>query len=105
MGDCNCYANGVAILDDEPRNDRDLAMRLGYEVATEGALNELLNRLSQYKPVYLKAPIISLAALAFFLLTVYSIASLVRISSSEAPSPRPGQGQRAASSSSTGYVK
>jgi hypothetical protein len=64
IGECDCYTGGTLVLNGEPQPDLDLTFRVGYEnPPRDGALGEILNRMSQYKPRFFKG--VALAALAF----------------------------------------
>lgn len=78
LGTCDCYPGGTALVNGEEHPGRDLAFRVGYHYEVTSVLDELINRMSQYKPWFFKG--VPLATLGLFslgltLLAVGSFAS------------------------------
>lgn len=54
VGACACYDEGMLFVDGGPRPDEDLAMQIVYSTGSAPVGEELVNRLSQYKPFFFK---------------------------------------------------
>lgn len=77
ISDCDCNPNGTLFLADAPQEDADLVLAVAYE--NEGVVirEELLNRMSQYKPDYLKGTSLAIIGLLAFGLSVLAYAVFV----------------------------
>ncbi len=78
LGECDCYPGGTALLNGEEQPERDLAFRVRYNNEVTSVLDELINRMSQYKPWFFKGmslATLGLLSLGVTLLAVGSFAS------------------------------
>ena len=82
LGDCDCYPDGMAFLNGEGQPQRDLAFGVGYHYDVPSVPDELVNRVSQYKPWFFKGiPLVTLGLLtlgATFFAVGFFTSSLLR---------------------------
>lgn len=77
LSDQDRYHPGWALVDGNPQYRHDLAVRVGYRAEIEGVVDELVNRVSQYKARFLKGfalVVIFVLAVIMALATLYVVA-------------------------------
>ena len=78
MGTCDCYSDGDAFTNGVVQRDRELVMQVVYSIAAPGVGEELVNRMSQYKPEAAKGLILVFTGLATAALAVLAVAICTR---------------------------
>jgi hypothetical protein len=73
VGNCDCYGGGVAFLNGEPQFELDIALRIGYRNQTTDVTGELLGRMSQYKPGFLKGEALVILTGLSLVLTIAAV--------------------------------
>jgi hypothetical protein len=96
IDDRDPYPRGRAHVEGVPKRTLDLVSRLRYQADTHGILDELVNRVSQYKPLFFKGlrlKALAILALAISLVAVAAVAGSIlwpgrtSIPSGRKPSP------------------
>jgi hypothetical protein len=77
-GNCDCYPEGEFLINGAQQADRELVMRVSYHHDNVTTWRELLDRMSQYKPLIFKGVGLVLLAL---IATAFSLAALALFTS------------------------
>jgi hypothetical protein len=78
MGKCDCYGDGDAFINGVIQPDRELVMQVVYSIETGGVGEELVNRMSQYKPEAVKGLVLVLTAFAAAALAALAVGMCTR---------------------------
>lgn len=78
MGTCNCYGDGDAFINGVIQPDHELVMRVVYSIETGGVGEELVNRMSQYKPEAVKGLVLVFTGFAGAALAVLAVGVCAR---------------------------
>lgn len=77
VSNCDCNPNGTLFLGNVPQENADLVLAVAYQNEDVVIRGELLNRMSQYKPDYLKGPFLATIGILAFGLSLLAYAVFV----------------------------
>lgn len=78
VDDSNPYLHGRAYINDVPKRSFDLVLTLRYRANVHSALDELVNRTSQYKPWFFKTSALRMLSIIAFVVTLLAVGAVTR---------------------------